>query len=107
MSKLSYQKFIQKKPWYESWKSAKRRCNDTKHKSYRWYGGRGIIFILKMDECEFIWKRDKAHLMKNPQLDRKNNNRGYSLPNCRFIERLENIMRSRIIKEPEKTEWED
>lgn len=93
MSAASYQKLLIKKPWYESWKSAVRRCTDPNHKSYGRYGGRGIQFLLTKDEVSFLWTRDRAHLIEKPRLDRKEVDGHYCLDNCRFISEADNIAR--------------
>lgn len=109
MSALSYKKMIEKKPWMVSWRNARRRCIDPAHKSYYRYGGLGLQFILTKNECEFLWRRDNAHLLEFPQLDRKNVKQGYSLPNCRFISREENRARqdNRSPNRPKEEKWEE
>jgi hypothetical protein len=37
-----------------------------------------------------MWKRDKAHLLARPSVDRIDNDGNYELSNCRFIELHEN-----------------
>ncbi len=93
MSAKSYQQLLEKKPWYESWKSAKRRCEDPGHKSYGRYGGRGILFLLTKDQVSFLWTRDLAHLQDRPRLDRRDVDGNYCIDNCRFIPFLENQAR--------------
>ena len=88
-----YKILLTRKPWYESWKSAKRRCEDPNHKSYGRYGGRGIKFLLTKDEVSFLWTRDLGHLQERPRLDRKDVDGHYCLSNCRFIPEKENIAR--------------
>lgn len=84
------------KPWINSYKHAKRRCNNPKHEYYKWYGGRGIKFLLSRKEIETIWFRDKAYLLKNPSLDRKDNKGNYEFNNCRFIEMDINRIKDRL-----------
>lgn len=106
MSAQSYQKLLQKKPWYESWKSAKRRCTDINHKSYYRYGGRGILFLLTREEVALLWNRDQAHLMDRPRLDRIEVDSNYFLDNCRFIPEIENIARMKD-NAAAPSEWTD
>lgn len=65
------------------------RCYDATHKSYHRYGGRGIAVC---DE----WRNDKETFISwaqangthpDLQLDRRNNDAGYSPENCRFVDR--------------------
>lgn len=93
MSALSYKKMIEKKPWYVSWKCARRRCIDPNHTKYNFYGGKGIRFYLTKGSCALLWKRDQAHLMDKPQLDRIESDDHYWFGNCRFIEGVDNRAR--------------
>lgn len=106
MSALSYQNMLEKKPWYESWKSAKRRCEDVSHKMYYRYGGRGIKFLLSKDEVSFLWTRDLACTQDRPRLDRIEVDGNYCLENCRFIPHLENIARMYDVA-ASPAEWTD
>lgn len=86
-----YRKDLLKKyPWYNSWNAARSRCLYKTHRTYRWYGGRGIKMLLTFKEIGKLWYRDKAYLMKKPSIDRKNNNGDYTLENCHFIELVDN-----------------
>jgi hypothetical protein len=95
--KKYYSGYIKKNPWRYSLQAAKARCRRPEHRSYLWYGGRGIKCFLSSADVRFIWDRDKAHLLKSPSLDRINNDGNYELSNCRFIEFKENHAR-RIFK---------
>lgn len=83
-------------PWINSYKHAKRRCNNSNHKYYKWYGGRGIKFLLTHEDMEFLWKRDNADKMKEPSIDRINKNGNYELKNCQFIEMNINRIKDRL-----------
>lgn len=106
MSAQSYAQLIVKKPWYVNWRCARRRCTDSNHKKYKWYGGKGIQFRLTQEECAALWERDKAAIMDRPELDRIDTNKDYELSNCRFIEKIDNLLR-RLNAKPEPTVWED
>ena len=45
------------------------------------------------DYIKFVELRDKAHLLKQPSIDRKNSNSDYIYKNCRFIELSKNSSR--------------
>ena len=77
--------------WVKHLYSAKRRCNDITHDHYKYYGGKGIKFYLTSKEGKVLWLRDKAYLMKNPSIDRKDINKDYTFDNCRFIELGKNV----------------
>jgi len=77
-------------PWIRHYRSAKQRCENPNHKKYNRYGGRGIKFLLTLQEIKFLWFRDKAYEMKQPSIDRKKLNKDYRLANCQFIELKKN-----------------
>lgn len=75
-----------KNPWTRYREYAKRRCEDVKHRSYRYYGGKGIRCLLTTDDVKLLWYRDKAYNLLKPSLERIDSNLDYSLENCMFIE---------------------
>lgn len=76
---------------YATWCAMKRRCFDEKDKRYMDYGGRGITV------CE-EWKNDFSKFFqdmglapdKKYQVDRINNELGYSKDNCKWVTQKEN-----------------
>lgn len=98
-------------PWFRPWEYAKRRCNDPKHRSYRWYGGRGIKCTLTREQVIFLFERDKGWNLEEPSLDRIDDNGDYFLENCRFIELWDNVNKGKGIKNEEENikeaEWTD
>ena len=73
-------------PWFRHGNSAKQRCTNKNDPSYCWYGARGIKYLLTSDDLKRIWNRDKAHLLKQPSIDRINSDGNYEPNNVRFIE---------------------
>lgn len=86
--------WTKKHRWCIHYSKAKGRCNNPKNTAYKYYGGRGIRFLMTKENFEYLWFRDKAYLMDKPSIDRKDNNGNYTLENCRFIEIVENIGRA-------------
>ena len=78
-------------PWYYLYYKILDRCLNVKSKSYKNYGGRGIIIDISMEEIKKLWFRDCAWRLKRPSIDRIDNNGNYNYNNCRFIELSENI----------------
>ena len=74
-------------PYIGSYKSAQNRCNSKKNKDYHRYSGRGIKFLMTLDDFKYIWFRDKAYNMEQPEIDREDNDGHYESNNCRFIEK--------------------
>lgn len=75
---------IKKNPWYHSYNNAKGRCNNVNNKNYRWWGAKGIKFLLTKDEMKF------------PTIDRKNNTGDYTFDNCQFLENKDNSLKDNI-----------
>ncbi len=64
----------------------KQRCEYPRDKKYKYYGGRGIKCLLSMADLQFLWDRDKAGLMEQPSIHRRDNQKDYCIENCQFIE---------------------
>ena len=82
-----------KRPWFTHYLSADLRCNNPRHKTYKYYGGRGIKLLMNIADFGKLWFRDKAYLLKQPSIDRKNSDGDYTFKNCRFIELTDNVVR--------------
>lgn len=81
-------------PWYKSWQAAKQRCNNPNSQGFKTYGRRGIKCLLTKHAMQWLWARDQAHLMTTPSIDRIDNDGDYCLENCRFIEKIQNCIKS-------------
>jgi len=75
-----------KYPWYKTYDSMKARCANKKG----WYHKKGIKSLLTPTNLKFLWFRDKAYLLKQPSIDRIDNDGNYTLSNCRYIEMNQN-----------------
>jgi len=80
-------------PWAYSMSGAKARCNNPRHPSYKYYGGKGIKFLLNNKDFRYMWIRDKAAFMDRPSIDRIDPDGDYTLDNCRFLTLSENSRR--------------
>lgn len=83
-------------PIWRSWRDMKTRCNNPNTKDYKNYGGRGIKVCEKWNY--FInFKNDMldSHV-KGLELDRINNEEGYSKENCRWVTRSQNMENTRV-----------
>jgi len=68
-------------PEFYIWKGMRRRCEDSKHKGYKYYGGRGIT-VCKEWEDFLTFLRDMGERPSGLTLERKDNNLGYCPENC-------------------------
>lgn len=77
---------------YSVWFDIKRRCNYPDNKSYKYYGARGIKMC---PEWENDYSAFKKWALENGYeegltIDRKDNDKGYSPDNCRWVTRADN-----------------
>jgi len=68
----------------------KKRCTNKKHPYYKNYGGRGISFDPRWKKFENFWEDMKETYKDNLEIDRIDNNMGYSKNNCRWTTEKEN-----------------
>lgn len=80
----------EKFPWKYTLGSIIQRCKNKNHRRYKDYGGRGIKCLITLDELKTLWFRDKAYEMKEPSIDRIDNDGNYEFNNCQYIELSKN-----------------
>lgn len=79
---------------YEIWQGILQRCHNSNHRVYKNYGGRGIRVCKRWHQ----FKNFLADMGRRPEglsLDRKNNDKGYSLENCRWATRQQQARNTR------------
>lgn len=82
---------------YWAWKSMKQRTQNPNCKAYKNYGGRGIKTCDEWQSFEPFcnWALSNGYKV-GLDLDRKNNDKGYSPDNCRWVTRQENVNNRRV-----------
>ena len=78
-------------PEYKVWASMKNRCNDDTHWASRNYSDRGISVCERWKEFENFYEDMGDRPGDNYQLDRINNDKGYSPDNCQWITQQDNL----------------
>lgn len=71
---------------YRTWQGIIARCNNHKHVNYMRYGGRGVTVCEEWGNSFPTFYRDMGDPpTENYQIDRKDNDKGYSKDNCRWV----------------------
>jgi hypothetical protein len=82
---------------YNVWENIIDRTTNPNNKSYKNYGGRGITVCEEWRDFRNFYK-DIGELGKGLDIDRIDNDKGYSKENCRLITRSENLENTRRSK---------
>lgn len=78
------------------WHSMKQRCTDPNHPAWKNYGGRGITVCERwLHSFENFWADMGPTYQPGLDLDRANNDLGYSPENCRWVTRSANCRNKR------------
>ena len=78
---------------YVIWKGVMQRCLYPKHKSFHYYGGKGITICNEWknfrnfkDDMRLLYLKTKLKFPNEKiTIERKNNNMGYCIENCTFV----------------------
>lgn len=84
-------------PLFSVWRKMIDRCHNKKHKGYGDYGARGIYVCeeWRSDPTAFVQWGLRNGFKVGLQLDRRDNNKGYSPDNCRWVTIQENSLNKR------------
>jgi len=75
---------------YGIWLRMVRRCCNPNNEDYKYYGGRGITVCNKWRHDFMKFYRDMGECPNGKEIDRINNDLGYSKENCHWVTHKEN-----------------
>lgn len=83
-------------PAYTVWRNMINRCTKPSEPAYKNYGARGITVCARwLKGFEFFWADMRHGYQRGLELDRADNEKGYSPSNCRWVSRRVNSMNRR------------
>lgn len=87
------------------WRNMINRCERKQTHNYQRYGGRGINVCSewRLDSGAFIAWCEANGYRTGLELDRRNNDKGYSPDNCRFVTRAQNQSNKSSRKSPQRS----
>lgn len=95
LSKQSTTHGLSKSKIYRVWASMFDRCYRENDKAYKNYGGRGITVSKSWHRFVNFYRDMGSTYRSGLEIDRKNNNRGYTKGNCQWVTRHQNARNKR------------
>lgn len=97
-----YKKHSNENPLYKLWKSTRQKCQNPSNKSYKSFGGKGIIFYDDWNDFDVFsdWALDNDYA-KGKTIELIDKNASFSPENCFFSSRFQHhgMSQSRLYKE--------
>lgn len=89
------------------WRGMRRRCNSKLKNFYAYYGSRGISVCRQWDSSfdAFLSWAITSGYRDDLELDRIDNNKGYSPSNCRWVNRFQQMANTRKRSDAESSKY--
>lgn len=91
-------KLLATHPFYACWYNMLQRCQNPNNVSYPSYGGRGITVCDRWQEFQNFYDDMFDGWAKGLEIERKDNNSGYSPSNCCWADRKTQLRNTRATK---------
>lgn len=89
---------LHKNKFYKTWHGMMQRCFNKECAAYENYGARGItVYKDWHDVVVFITWAESTYI-EGMTMDRKDNSKGYSPKNCRWVDKTTQVINRRILK---------
>ena len=83
---------------YAIWNSMKARCTNPRNDAFKYYGARGITICDEWKNSFDCFLKDMGPAPNGLEIDRIDNDKGYTRENCRWTTRTENMRNTRSTK---------
>ncbi len=88
---------------YVCWNNIRLRCNNSGHKNYKYYGGKGITYPESWSTFEGFFADMGATYKEGLTIDRKDKYLNYSKDNCQWLPMEKNRIKDRIKSVTQRT----
>lgn len=102
---LGFKEGMSEHPLYNVWRGMVERCKNKKADNYSYYGGRGISVCQEWANTSYGFIKWALSNGWSPglKIDRKDNYKGYSPENCRFVTHSQNCRNKRLLSKTNNT----